>query len=398
MRLLVIAFLVAAASIVGVGTWAWRRAGTRVDVIAPRRADIVQTLVTIGRVDPPAEITFAARESAAITRVPAVEGQHVVAGELLIQMDAAEAEASVLQAQAALEQAQARTRQVRTVSQPSAAATLRDARATLDDAKRQAERDEQLFAQGAMTAADLDASRTTYTLARNRLRTAELQTAAVSKRGADWQAAIAAEAYAEAGLLAAEARLERLHVVAPSPGTVIERAVEPGDVVQIGTRLGRMALDGPTRLVIEPDEKNLRLLALEQPALASAEAFPDDTFAAAVEFIAPAVDAMRGTIEVRLAVPEPPAYLRTDMTVSVEIEVGRAADALVLPADAVHELASAQPWVLVVERGIAVRRDVTLGLRGDTDVEVKQGVDEGDRIVATTIDDVDPGDRVRASE
>jgi multidrug efflux pump subunit AcrA (membrane-fusion protein) len=102
-------------------------------------------------------------------------------------------------------------------------------------------------------------------------------------------------------------------------------------------------------LVIEPDERNLALLALGQSATASSEAFPDDRFAATVSYIAPAVDPRRGTIEVRLAVPTPPEYLRPDMTVSVEITVAERAHTTILPADAVRGLAEGKPWILVVE-------------------------------------------------
>jgi len=67
-----------------------RRGRRRVDALArpeiatvtPRRAEIVQTLVTIGRVAAPAQTTFAARESTKITRVGVEEGTHVGAGEL----------------------------------------------------------------------------------------------------------------------------------------------------------------------------------------------------------------------------------------------------------------------------------------------------------------------------
>jgi HlyD family secretion protein len=371
----------------------WR--GPAITTISPRRAEIVQTLVTIGRVDAPAQITFAARESTKITRVGVDEGAHVVAGELLVQMDQAEAEAMVLQAQASLQQAQSRTKQVATIAAPSAAAGLREARANLEEARRDFDRSDTLFRGGNLDADDLDIARTTLAVARTRARTAELQQAAVSKSGADWQSAIAAEMFAEAGLVAAQARLDRLQILAPSPGTLIERTAEVGDVVQAGTTLGRMTLDGPTRLVIEPDEKNLRMLALSQRAVASAEAFPDQRFDAVVEYIAPAVDALRGTIEVRLSVALPPAYLRTDMTVSVEIEVGRAADALAVPLGVVHELASDTPWVLVVEDGFTVRRELVLGLRGDAEVEVREGLDGDEALVPVDQGDIEPGDRVR---
>ncbi len=386
----------AAALLAVVGFLAWNRwSGPKIATIAPQRADIVQTLVTIGRVAAPAEITFAARESTKITRVGVDEGEPVVAGELIVQMDQTEAQAMVLQAQAALQQAQARTRQVATIAAPSAAAGLREARANLEEARRELERSESLFGSGNLNAGDLDLARTTVTVARTRARTAELQQAAVSKSGVDWQGAIAAEMFAEAGLSAAQARLERLQIVAPSAGTLIERTAEVGDVVQIGTKLGRMTLDGPTRLVIEPDEKNLRLLALGQRAVASAEAFPDARFEAVVEYIAPAVDPVRGTIEIRLSVQEAPGYLRTDMTVSVEIEVGRATAALAVPLGVVRDLASASPWALVVEHGVAVRRELVLGLRGDAQVEIREGLRGDEALVPVDVSELEPGDRVR---
>lgn len=380
----------------GAGIYVARRwRGPVVTTIQPRRGALAQTLVAIGRVDAPAEISFAARESTKITRVGVEEGEHVVAGELIVQMDQAEAEAMVVQAQASLQQARARTKQVSTISAPSAAAGLREAKANLAEAQRAFDRSELLFGSGNLNAADLDLARTELAVARARARTAELQQAAVSKSGADWQAAIAAEMFAEAGLAAAEARLDRLRIVAPSAGTLVERTAEVGDIVQLGTRLGRMTLDGPTRLVIEPDEKNLRLLAVGQRALASAEAFPDLQFDATVDYIAPSVDAMRGTIEVRLSVADPPSYLRTDMTVSVEIEVGRVDEAIVVPLEVVRDLASRAPWTLAIEHGVAVRRELTLGLRGDADVEVVEGLRGDENLIPLDARDIEAGDRVR---
>jgi HlyD family secretion protein len=370
---------------------------TDVETIRPQRADVVQTLVSLGRVAAPAEVEFAAREPTEIKQVPVSEGAHVAAGELLVQMDHAEADAIVLQAEASLEQARAVTREVTTLAKPAAAASLGEARANRDEAKRRLERDEALFRSGSLTAAEVDQSRTTLTVAASRARAAELQAAAVSSKGSQWQTAIAAETFAEAGLAVAKARLDRLAVRAPAPGTLIERDVDPGDVVQMGTRLGRMALDGPTRLAIEPDEKNLRLLAVGQPAVASAEAFAGQRFAARVEFIAPAVDAVRGTVEVRLAVDDPPPYLRTDMTVSVEIEVDRVDAALTLPSDAIRDLASDRPWVLVVEGDRAARRDVVLGLRGDALVEIREGLEASAEVLVGPAVGVEPGDRIRTS-
>jgi HlyD family secretion protein len=111
------------------------------------------------------------------------------------------------------------------------------------------------------------------------------------------------------------------------------------------------------------------------------------------------VDAQRGTVEVKLRVPEPPQYLRQDMTVSVDIEVARSPGALALPTEAVRDATGASPWVLRVEgEGMgsrAVRRNVDLGLRGTGWVEIRSGLEPGDRVVPAAAP-IQPGSRVRA--
>ena len=153
---------------------------------------------------------------------------------------------------------------------------------------------------------------------------------------------------------------------------------------------------GETQLVLQIDERNLARLKLGQQALASADAYPAERFGAELFYINPSVDPQRGTVEVKLRVPAPPAYLRQDMTVSVDIEVDRHADALALPANAVHDVAGADPWVLQVKDGRAIRRPVKVGLRGEGSVEIRGGLEAGDLVVPADNTSVKPGRRVRA--
>jgi HlyD family secretion protein len=81
--------------------------------------------------------------------------------------------------------------------------------------------------------------------------------------------------------------------------------------------------------------------------------------------------------------------------VSVDIEIARSKDAVVIPADAVHDAGGAQPWVLVVKDGRAHQLPVRLGLRGDGRVEVREGLAPGDVVVPSTLATIAPGERVR---
>ena len=183
---------------------------------------------------------------------------------------------------------------------------------------------------------------------------------------------------AHANLETAESRLGYATIAAPRDGVLITRNVERGAVVQPGKALLVLAPAGEVQLVLQIDERNLGKISLGQKALASADAYPDQRFAAVVSYINPGVDITRASVEVKLNVADPPDYLRQDMTVSVDIENAAKNSALVLPIRSVHDTLSGQPWVLGIKDGRAVKRPVRLGLRGNSHVEILEGMTEGE--------------------
>jgi HlyD family secretion protein len=221
-------------------------------------------------------------------------------------------------------------------------------------------------------------------VAESQWKAARLQFESASAGGTERRLDEAALAQARANLRAAQAKLEQTTIEAPVDGTLIARNVERGNVVQPGKALMVLSPAGDTQLVVQIDEKNLNLLRIGQEALASADAYPAERFAARVAYVNPAVDPLRGSVEVKLAVPRPPAYLLQDMTVSVDVEVARRDSVLLLPADAIHDLASTAPWVLAVRSGRIERQDVKLGARGEGRVEILAGLAEGEHVVPST--------------
>jgi len=129
-------------------------------------------------------------------------------------------------------------------------------------------------------------------------------------------------------------------------------------------------------------------------AIAAADAFPGQRFAATLDYLSPGIDAQRGTVEAKFRVPSPPAFLRSDMTVSIDIGVADKDNALVVPADAVRDAALPEPWVLVVRNGRAERLPVRLGARTPARAEIVTGVRAGDDIIVTP--GIEPSQRVRA--
>jgi HlyD family secretion protein len=368
--------------------------GPKTEVVEAVRREVVQALVATGRIESPFRVEIGAQVVGTVTRVPVAQGESVAAGQTLIELDAAEAHALVRQAQAAVIQAEGRLRQLKELQLPVAAQSLRQAQANLANARAQHERNRKLFDAGFIGQSLLDESSRNLEVAQTQVDTARKQVDTARPHGSDYALAIAALEQAQAGLQAARARLAYTRIVAPVTGTLIARNVEHGDVAQPGRTLMVLAPAGETQIVVQVDERNIARLRLGQPALASADAYPEKRFAAEVAYINPGVDAQRGTVEVKLRVPEPPQYLRQDMTVSVDIEMARRPGALALPAEAVRDATGASPWVLLVRDGRAMRQHVELGLRGTGWVEILSGLAPGDRVVPAGAP-VKPGGRLR---
>jgi len=371
--------------------------GTPVETVAATRGDLVQTVVASGRVMTPRRVSVGAVITERVVSIPVEEGQAVRRGDLLVQLDDREERAAVALAQAAVAQAEAKLRQMDELGLPAALQALAQARANATQAQAAFDRARDLKAKGFVSQAALDDAQRNRDVAASQLASAQLQVKSNAAAGSERALAAAALTQARANLQAAQARLAQTAIVAEVDGTLIARTVEPGNVVQPGRELMVLAPAGATQVELSIDEKHLSQLKLGQKAVGSADAYPAQRFAAEVVYINPGVDALRGAVTVKLAVPAPPDYLRQDMTVSMDIEVARKSGVVIAPADAVRDAANAAPWVLAGRDGVAVRQPVAVGLRGDDRIELVSGVAPGDALVPANNPAIRPGQRVRAT-
>lgn len=370
--------------------------GPMVQAVRAERLEIVQTVVASGRVASPARIAIGSQTTGQVAAVPVVEGQIVQADQVLVRLEDADARAAVEQARAAVALAEARLGQLRDLTLPVAEQARLGAEANHSEVLQQWTRTEELLREGIASQADLDTANRGLQIANSELETARLRLQAVQPGGADLGIALGDLRQANASLQAAQANLDHTTIRAPVGGTLIARTVERGDIVLPGQVLMELSPTGKTQLVVQIDEKNLRHLAIGQPALAAADAWPERRFQARLVFVNPGIDASRGSVEVKLDAIDPPDVLRQDMTVSVDIEVARLVAATSLPPLAVHDAAGKAPWVLVVVDGHAKRREVQLGARGDTHLEVRDGLVEGEVVLLEGSAPVTAGRRVRA--
>lgn len=347
---------------------------------------LVQNVVATGRVAALSRVQVGAEMSGLVLERRVMEGDRVAPGDVLVVLRARDLEARRDEARAALAA-------LRGTERPDAEAGLRQARADLAQAERDLARRRELGERQLVSRESVEQAVQGVVAARAAADRARLAVDALDGG--------AREAQARERLAAAEADLERALIRSTVSGTVLVRAVEPGDTVTPGQVLLEIARDAPGEVLLALDEKNLDRLQPGQSATCIADAFPARPFAATVHHIAPGVDPARGTIDVRLRIDPAADFVRQDMTVTATILTGRSERALAVPNDALLDAGpgARRAGVLRVREGRVQRVEVRLGLRGLAMTEVLEGLEEGDRVVAAGA--LDPermpaeGDRVR---
>ena len=198
---------------------------------------------------------------------------------------------------------------------------------------------------------------------------------------------------AEALAAAQRTRIENYVIRAPVSGTVLRQDGEVGEVAEPGNVLFWVGLPRPLIVVADINEEDIPAIAVDQRALVKADAFPGQSLEATVSSITPKGDPVAKTYRVRLALPDDtPLFI--GMTVEVNVVVRTVENALLIPRTALSGAS-----VFVVDDADRVRRrEIEMGIRGIEMIEVLQGLEEGDRVVAPVPDGLADGARVSVGQ
>ena len=126
-------------------------------------------------------------------------------------------------------------------------------------------------------------------------------------------------------------------------------------------------------------------------------AYPDKLFEGAVTYVYPTLKAETRTIPIRVELANPGTRLKPGMFAQVELLVTTATPVLTVPASAVIDSGRRQIVLVQSGEGRFAPREVRLGTRGDSHVEVREGVQEGERVVIAANFLIDAESNLRAA-
>jgi membrane fusion protein (multidrug efflux system) len=352
-------------------------------VVAVAAREVQRRVEAVGSLFPFEEVTVSSEVEGRIDRVYVDVGDRVGRGQPLVKILPVELGLGLDQEQAALRQIEARLAppegQAR-LARPQDAAEVRKAEADRKDAEQKFQRarelwDQGLIARGAFDEAQAryDAARAGYDMALQNVRTLQAE---ASQRSA--------------AVALAEKKLGDSVIRAPFAGQVRDRLVTPGQYVRVQTPVMVVVDSDPLRVRLKVPERMAGWIAVGQPVTVQVEAYPARSFAGKVSRINPSVDPQARTFEVEALLENPDGALKPGFFARARIASSHVDRALVVPREALRYVYGVYK-VYAVDEGKMRERDVKLGSREGEEVEVVEGVEEGER-VAVPVPGAEPTD------
>ena len=377
------------------------------------RRDLVAAVTASGKIQPKKKVDISPDIQGRITQIAVHEGDYVTKGQFLLQIDPTLYQSEVQRAQAALATAEALALQ---------------ARANRDQAQRALGRTKELHQQNPnlVSQEQLEQAQTAFDIAEANLNSATHQVD-----------------QSRAALGSARQNLAKSHIVAPMSGRVTRLAVEEGEVAVPGTfsrEVGLLMTIADLSVIqvkVNVDETDVVRVHLADSVEVTIDAFPDTTFTGRVTKIAnsailtagastaPGTNTQAVDYTVEITLSNPPGDVRPDLSATARIITDTRKQALSIPIIALtvrentpvrtEAQGKADPvrrdtartgkkketeGVFVVQNGKATFRPVKVGIAGDENFEVLEGLRQDETIVAgpyQAIRDLHDGAAVKAS-
>ncbi|MCU0577317.1 MAG: efflux RND transporter periplasmic adaptor subunit [Desulfobacterota bacterium] len=366
----------AAAAAVVFAAWAFFSRGEEVKVAVVSGVYPSQLLANLnasGYVVAQRKADVAAKITGQLVAITVQEGSIVKEGQLIAQLENADAKALVEQSRARLSLAKAR---------------LEQAQADLGNASLDFDRKKNLVASGAVSMAEYDAAETRYLSVRAGL---DASRAEVASSDAALKSALVSQSYAE--------------IRAPFDAVVLTKNADVGDIITpfgaaASAKAAVVSIADLSSLEVEVDvsEANIGVVKVGQSCDIQLDALPDTRFKGVVDTIVPTVDRSKATVLVKVRFLEQDRRVLPEMSAKVGFLSRDLAPEELKPRTMVSvrsvRSTGGGAHVFLVDGERARKRSVRLGIRFGDMVEVKEGLKPGDTVVVEAPEDLGDGSRI----
>jgi HlyD family secretion protein len=400
LKKLLLLLLLVVAAVIGWGIFR-KSAPPQVSFTRVKRETLVSTLPTNGKAEPFVWQAVNAETAGLVSQVAVREGQRVAKGAVLAVIADPSLAADVAAGEAKAAEARANLAALEAGGKPSELAGIENnlARARFDLEQHQKEYDtlRRLAEKQAAVPVDVEA-------AQDKVRQSQIEIEGLENRrkslvdSTEVAAARARLQDAEVALNLARQRATLNTLLAPIAGEIYGLAVRPGAYVNVGDLAANVGRLDRLRVRVYVDEPELGRVAEGQPVTITWDALPGKQWHGTVERKPASIQALgsRQVGEVICSIENPSRELVPGANVNAEIRTAVVEGALVVPKETLRHDAQGD-YVFALTGDTVARRPVKKGASSVTEVQVVQGLAEGDAVALPSDVPLKPGDRVTAA-
>jgi HlyD family secretion protein len=400
LKKLLLLLLLVVAAVIGWGIFR-KTAPPQVSFTRVKRTTLVSTLPTNGKAEPFVWQAVNAETAGLVSQVAVREGERVARGAVLAVIADPSLAADVAAGEAKAAEARANLAALEAGGKPSELAGIENnlARARFDLEQHQKEYDtlRRLAEKQAAVPVDVEA-------AHDKVRQSQIEIEGLENRRkslvdrTEIAAARARLQDVEVALNLARQRATLNTLLAPIAGEIYGLAVRPGAYVNVGDLAANVGRLDRLRVRVYVDEPELGRVAEGQPVTITWDALPGKQWHGTVERKPASIQALgsRQVGEVICSIENPSRELVPGANVNAEIRTAVVEGALVVPKETLRHDAQGD-YVFALTGDTVARRPVKKGASSVTEVQVVQGLAEGDAVALPSDVPLKPGDRVAAA-
>jgi HlyD family secretion protein len=360
-----------------------------VQVAPVQKTTIQQTVTAEAILSPLQQAAITPKISAPVQKFLVKRGSKVHKGQLLAVLENRDLAAAAQDTKGVYEQAQASYETTTAASLPEeiqkAKLDTLAAKQSLDAEEKVYQSRQELFAQGALPRKELDASRVSYTQARNTYDIAQRHLDALMAvvRQQELKSASGQLQSAKGKFMGAEAQLSYSEIRSPIDGAVTDRPLYAGEMTTAGTPLITVMDVSKVIAKAHIPQAQAELLEAGNSATLTVPGV-DDPVDGKVTLVSPALDPNSTTVEVWVEAANPKQSLKPGTSVQLSMLAQTVPDALVIPASALLTATDGSTTVMVAgPDGRAHQKPVRVGIRQGAQAQVTDGLQAGDQVVTT---------------
>jgi len=377
-------------------------APTPVVVEDVRKGPIDRVIAANAVLYPVNQANVTAKINSPVRRVLVNRGDHVKAGQLLIELESGDLAATANESKSLYDQAQAQLQTVTGATtvedKAKAQADVQSAQQVFDAAQKVYDSRVALQKEGALAQRPVDDARVSLAQAQSALTTAKQHLTSLETVGQREQvrAAEANVAATKAHYENSEVQLGYGKITSPISGVVADRPVYPGEMPASGTPLVSIVDISSVVARANIPVKEASVIKVGRPATI---ATADGDLAGKVTVVSPAVDPNTTTVQVWVQAVNPEEKLKPGAAVTVSIKAETLQDAtLVSSAALLNSDEGGQMVIVITPDNVAHQHKVSVGVRQGINVEIVSGVSEGDKVVVSGGLGLDDGSKVTIKE